>query len=112
MQLINLHLGGRGIYKMFEGDAAHGMHNNVVFHPIELNKDSILGMLLPSGVVSSSLVQGTELVASGLTEVAKGPGGLVEAFEAERVIGVQWHPELDRTREAVYGHFVKMCERR
>lgn len=64
------------------------------WHQIEVDVGSRLGSILGTKLrVNSFHHQGAKEVV-GLVPVARSADGFVEAVEGEKIIGVQWHPEL------------------
>ena len=59
----------------------------------------VLSSLARCGTMAVSSVhrQGVVRLGSGLQVEARAPDGLVEAFSAGSVVGVQWHPEVMRS---------------
>ncbi|MBI5504359.1 MAG: gamma-glutamyl-gamma-aminobutyrate hydrolase family protein [Deltaproteobacteria bacterium] len=113
MQLLNVHLGGSLCQRLPLGAApvsrtttagiAHGGCGEVVSHPIRVEPHSFLASLVgASATVSSSHRQAVASVAPGLRVCARAADGVIEAIEGDDVLGVQWHPEIDDTAEAVY----------
>lgn len=76
-----------------------------VGHPVELATGSVLGSLLGSGSVVSSLHhQGVATLGANWRATAWSADGLVEGAEwGDRTVGVQWHPELDASGPALFG---------
>jgi putative glutamine amidotransferase len=74
-------------------------------HPVDLAAGSVLGSLLASGSVVSSLHhQGVATLGAGWRATAWSADGLVEGAEwGDRTLGVQWHPELDASGPALFG---------
>jgi putative glutamine amidotransferase len=74
-------------------------------HPVDVTAGSVLGSLLGSGSVVSSLHhQGVATLGAGWRPTAWSADGLVEGAEwGDRTVGVQWHPELDASGPALFG---------
>jgi len=115
MQLLNVHLGGSLAQRLPSERPAqtpasgvalgtgHGGDGQVVRHRIEVEPRSLLASLVgPEAQVSSSHRQAVDRVAPGLRVGAVADDGVIEAIEGDTVLGVQWHPEIDETAEAVY----------
>lgn len=114
MQLLNVHLGGSLVQRLPSASTpspanaigaglAHGGGGEVVRHRIEVEAHSLLASLLgKSALVFSSHRQAVSRVGQGLRACAFAADGVIEAIERDDVLGVQWHPELDDTAEAVY----------
>jgi putative glutamine amidotransferase len=111
MQLLNLHLGGTLFPDLHEappGALDHGGAGRVVEHEVALVPGTRLAARLGARArVASSHRQAVERLAAGLRPGAHAPDGVLEAFEAEAALGVEWHPELDATARAVYGELVR-----
>ena len=77
-------------------------------HKVALESDGILRPISDSGMeaVNSLHQQGVSRLAEDLTVEARATDGLIEAFRLSRndrfVLGVQWHPEWEVTRNQFY----------
>lgn len=115
MQLLNLRLGGTLLEDLREvGDATldHGGSGRVVAHDVSIAKETGLRAALGERArVASSHHQAVARLALGLRATAHADDGVVEAFEGEGLLGVEWHPELDTTAAAVYGWLVEEARR-
>jgi putative glutamine amidotransferase len=80
-----------------------------VGHPVEVAAGSVIGSLLGSGSVVSSLHhQGIATLGAEWRATAWTEDGLVEGAEwGDRTVGVQWHPELDASGPALFGWLLK-----
>jgi len=111
MQVMNVALGG-SLYQDLDtqrpGSLPHrpkegdppSMHRVQVESKSRLAK--ILGELLEFEV-GSTHHQAVKVLGKGLIVNASSPDGLIEGIElpdSPKVIGIQWHPEKDRTSEA------------
>lgn len=107
MQLVNLRLGGtlHDDVRTALGDAVdHGGSGRIAAHDVTLADATALGAALGRRVrVASSHHQAVARLAGGLRAAASADDGALEAFEGERLLGVEWHPEQDATAGAVYG---------
>ena len=119
MQLLNLHAGGT-LRMDLAGTVAnaidHGGGGRVCEHDVATREGTSLRALLGAGArVASSHRQAVDRVAAGFRVAATAPDGVVEAIEPEdgsALLGVEWHPESDATRAAVYGWLVRRIEER
>lgn len=100
-QVLNVALGGT----LDQHRAGHdeGERYNEAVHPVRLEPASRLAALVGASTlqVNSLHRQAMDCVADSARAVALAPDGTVEAIEvtaADRVLGVQWHPELLRHR--------------
>jgi len=105
-QLINVALGGT-LYTDLATDIdsilAHDQHNERLrepAHPVSPVPGSIVARWCRTErafMVNSAHHQAVRDLAPGCTVAATSPDGVIEAYECEggRVVGVQWHPELD-----------------
>ena len=68
---------------------------NIPVHKVKLEKDSHLYKMFGKTEIEVNSLhhQGVKKVGNGLQATAICEDGLVEAVEAEKIIGVQWHPE-------------------
>lgn len=109
MQLLNLRLGGTlhaDLRAALPGAVDHGGSGRIAEHEIELGVHTALAALGGRAKVASSHQQAVSQLALGLRATARSVDGVVEAFEGEDLLGVEWHPELDATAPAVYGWIV------
>lgn len=114
MQLVNVTLGGTLHQKLPEGEFLKHIdfidkdvdefsleNMKECFHDVIFEKDGVLynAYKKPTMRVNSYHHQGVDRLGEGLRIEARSPDGLVEAFsdQPRRVLGVQWHPELDLT---------------
>lgn len=110
MQLMNLHFGGTLCTDLRQrGGLDHGGGGRSTRHAVSLSSTSILRGTGTLPEVSSSHRQGVADVAPGFTATAWAPDGLVEAIERPGLLGVEWHPESDATRDLVYSRFVALA---
>lgn len=97
IQILNVALGGTLIVDLEEsGYENHSLTEREYdyAHPITITPSSELADLLPGVEMANSLHhQAIEEPAPGLEVVARSPDGVIEAVEAEGLLGVQWHPE-------------------
>lgn len=115
MQLLNLRLGGTlhaDLRKTIDTAVDHGGSSRVVAHDVAIAEETILRAALGERTqVASSHHQAVARLALGLRATAHADDGVLEAFEGEGLLGVEWHPELDRTAPAVYGWLVEEARR-
>ncbi|HEX2882811.1 MAG TPA: gamma-glutamyl-gamma-aminobutyrate hydrolase family protein [Polyangiaceae bacterium] len=112
MQLLNLHFGG-SLYRSVVDEVlevtSHGGQGEYVEHDVSRVEASTLLQRLPTQfVTNSSHGQAVCDVAPGFSITARAADGVIEAIEdaSRGLFGVEWHPETDATRDAVYGQFV------
>jgi len=107
MQLLNLRLGGTlhpDVRSAVGAGVDHGGAGRIAEHEIALGEGTALGAALGGRTrVASSHHQAVARLALGLRAAARADDGVIEAFEGERLLGVEWHPEQDATAPAVYG---------
>lgn len=95
MQLINVLLGGT-LWEDLGTELANGAHTDGQMHGVKIAGGSWLRPLFGGeATVNSYHHQSCRRLAPGLTEAARAPDGIIEAFchETLPVYGVQWHPE-------------------
>lgn len=84
-------------------------------HWIEVNANSHLHSLLGSKIeVNSYHHQGIKELAPNLKASAHSEDGLIEAFETDGILAVQWHPERMTSLpqfQALFNDFVSKCRR-
>jgi putative glutamine amidotransferase len=107
MQLLNLRLGGTlhaDVRSAVAGAVDHGGSGRVARHEIVIDERTALaGALGARAQVASAHHQAVARLALGLRAAARAGDGVIEAFEGEGLLGVEWHPEQDATAPAVYG---------
>ena len=102
MQFINVFYGGsiHQDIKALLPDAAD--HEGGCVHGVKVSTDTVFGDFSEKSEfkVKSYHHQAINRVGEGLRVNALAPDGIVEGFESGdgRVMGFQWHPELERTR--------------
>lgn len=121
VQLLNVAFGGT-LVEDLGSDSFHKDHtpaDQMVEHPVMLVAETRLRELLGTGeaTVMSSHHQAVDELGEGLIVSALAEDGIVEAIEVpasergEWILGVQWHPEHDRTPEgqlaALLGGFLR-----
>jgi putative glutamine amidotransferase len=109
MQLLNLRLGGTlhpDLRAALPEAVDHGGAGRVAEHEVTIAEESALAALGARAKVASCHHQAVSRLALGLRAVARAEDGVLEAFEGEGVLGVEWHPEQDATAPAVYGWLV------
>lgn len=115
MQLLNLRLGGtlHTDLRSAAGTAVdHGGSGRLAEHEVALAEASALRAVLGARArVASSHHQAVARLALGLRAVAHARDGVLEAFEGEGLLGVEWHPEHDATAPAVYGWLLAEARR-
>lgn len=115
MQLLNLRLGGtlrENLLGAEDTPVDHGGSGRVVAHEIEIAEQAVLRTALGARTpVASAHQQAVARLALGLRATARASDGVLEAFEGEGLLGVEWHPELDATGPAVYGWLVEEARR-
>lgn len=107
MQLLNLRMGGTLHLDLRRAAGAvvdHGGGGRLAWHEIEVAEDSVLRAALGARAhVASAHLQAVDRLGAGLRAAARAADQVIEAFEGEGLLGVEWHPEQDATASAVYG---------
>jgi len=117
-QIINVALGGT-VRNLRKEEDVKGYHLVLTGHAVDLASDSQLAEIL--GVTSLTKVvslHGNAVgePAPGIRIAATGPGGVVEAIEADPasgrgwIVGVQWHPELTLDEEVQHKVFKALID--
>jgi putative glutamine amidotransferase len=116
MQLINVHFGGslhQDVASLDDCQLDHGGRGKVTHHALKIKEGSFLFPLLGGEAeVCSTHCQAVKSVAPDFSVAAVSEDGFVEAIERGSTIAVEWHPEADRTGEAIYSLFVERARRR
>ncbi|MDR0921677.1 MAG: gamma-glutamyl-gamma-aminobutyrate hydrolase family protein [Lactobacillales bacterium] len=105
MQILNVAYGGTlyqdlSLYENYKVKHLQAPTKEIfTTHTVRIEKESTLGNFLPEIYqVNSYHHQAIKVLGSGLRPIAESPDGLIEAVESEnagqRVLGVQWHPEM------------------
>lgn len=109
MQMLNVAMQG-SLYLDLDCLGYHHTHDaqSSYDHELELLGDSYLSKFMrPCDQVNSYHHQAVDKVGDGLQVIAKAPDGIIEAIAGERMLGVQWHPELlaDETSRKIFDFF-------
>ena len=118
-QILNVAMGGRVRNLRLEPEIKE-QHFVLKGHPVDLTDDSelakIFGVTRLEKVVS---LHGNAVAepAPGARIAATGPGGIIEAIEADSadkkgwVIGIQWHPEMTLDKQVQHKVFETLVDR-
>ncbi len=115
-QLMNVVLGGT-LYQDIPAQVDTVIKHSGFDHRIGVEKGSVLYELFgqDSLTVNSSHHQAVKDPAPGIRITAHAPDGIVEAYEYENVLAVQFHPErmvqTDASWLALFKHFVEMTRK-
>lgn len=113
MQLLNVCFGGTLVQDVRTSNPRaldHGGGDKITNHAIAIEPGTMLSTLLgESAMVSSCHHQAIARVGDPFRVSARSGDGIIEALEWEHVLGVEWHPEIDATAEAIY-RFVVLPE--
>ncbi|MDD4691553.1 MAG: gamma-glutamyl-gamma-aminobutyrate hydrolase family protein [Eubacterium aggregans] len=89
---------------------------SIAVHIIHLREGNILKEIIGRSDISVNSLhhQGIKFLGTGLTSQATSNDGLIEAFSIDAIdfgIGVQWHPEMLKTKDSdnLFGAFIKAC---
>ncbi len=118
-QILNIALGGT-VRNLRKEQEVKNLHLTLSGHAVELNPDSKLAETL--GVTHLAKVislHGNSVgkAAAEVTIAATGPGGVIEAIEADSagqkgwIVGIQWHPELTLDKQVQQKVFKSLVER-
>ena len=118
-QMLNVALGGT-VRNLRVEPSVKELHFDLTGHAVDLLPDSALAEIL--GVTHLPKVislhgQAVGELGTGVRIAATGPGGVVEAIEADApagrgwMIGLQWHPELTLDKEVQHKVFKALVER-
>ena len=118
-QIINVALGGT-VRNLRKDEDVIGRHLVLKGHAVKLVPDSNLAETLGVGRLAKVVsLHGNSVAepAPGVRIAATGPGGVVEAIEADTaggrgwIVGIQWHPELTLDDEVQHKVFKALVER-
>ncbi len=117
MQFINVFCGG-SIYQDIKALLPDALcHEGGEVHGVAVLPDTVFGGFAEEREfeIKSYHHQAVNRVGEGLRVSALAPDGIVEGFESAdgRVMGFQWHPELERTRlsELIFTRFLREAAR-
>jgi len=118
-QIINVAMGGRVRNLRLEPEIKK-QHLVLRGHPVDIAPDSelaaIFGVTHLEKVISLHGNSVAEL-APGVRIAATGPGGIIEAIEADSagnkgwIIGIQWHPEMTNDKQVQHKVFNTLVDR-
>ena len=108
-QLMNVVLGG-SLYQDIPDQLPDNVGHGGTTHKIGIEAGSILASLFgtDSLEVNSTHHQAVKDLAPGLTVTAHSPDGIVEAYEGDNLIAVQFHPEKLVRTDAKWLAFFKL----
>jgi putative glutamine amidotransferase len=112
MQLLNVHYGGtlyQDIKDDYHSDLFHGSITKPVVHEVTFESDFLSYRQGEKERGTHIHHQAVDRLASGFQVAARAKDGGIEAMIGHGHVGVQWHPELDASGQAVYGAFVRSC---
>ncbi len=114
-QLLNVAFGGT-LYQDLEKERDSSInHRNLdkpytASHDVELTEGTRLYSMIGEKYIGVNSLhhQGVNALGFGLTASAYAPDGLVEAFECEKTLGVQWHPEaMGDCMDTIFKDFIE-----
>ena len=89
----------------------HNYHKGKLSHRVKIAEDSFLDHIYHKKemMVNSYHHQAVKDLGEGLKVSAYSDDGLIEAFEAEKIIAVQWHPEkIFEYQKELFTYFINM----
>lgn len=112
MQLLNVYYGGslyQDLPSQFKQDQLQHVQVSsfdIPVHRIEVEPTSHLHTITGSSLMVNTFHhQGIKVLGEGLRAVATTADGLIEAFEAENILALQWHPETMLPRDPISQQF-------
>ena len=114
-QLLNVAFGGT-LYQDLQKERDSSINHRAietpytVAHEVQLSEGSRLYSILKEKYIGVNSLhhQGINTLGFGLTPSAYAPDGLIEAFEGNGILGVQWHPEaMGNAMEVLFKSFVE-----
>lgn len=112
MQLLNVHYGGtlhQDIKDDYHSELFHGSIAQPVVHDVTFETDFLSYHQGQTEQGTHIHHQAVDKLAPGFQVAARAKDGGIEAMAGHGHVGVQWHPELDASGDAVYGAFVRAC---
>ena len=117
-QLMNIMLGG-SLYQDIPSQVAEPVQHSESVHKIGIEPGSVLAALYgtDSLLVNSFHHQAVKVPAPGIRITARSADGLVEAYEADNIIALQFHPEkllVDEGEQQwleLFRYFIDRCRK-
>ena len=89
----------------------HTSENGLIKHNITVEKNSFLYSLYgEKSLVNTIHHQAINKVADGFKVTAIAEDGTIEAIENGKLIGIQWHPEVDLEFN-IFRKFLELCDK-
>ncbi|WP_454968851.1 gamma-glutamyl-gamma-aminobutyrate hydrolase family protein [Gemella sanguinis] len=107
LQSLNVYFGG-SLKQHIEN---HTSENGLIKHNITVEKDSFLYSIYgEKSLVNTIHHQAINKVADGFKVTAIAEDGTIEAIENGKLIGIQWHPEVDLEFDT-FRKFLELCDK-
>ena len=107
LQSLNVFFGGT-LKQHIEN---HTSENGLIKHNITVEKNSFLYSLYgEKSLVNTIHHQAINKVADGFKVTAIAEDGTIEAIENSKLIGIQWHPEVDLEFN-IFKKFLELCDK-
>ena len=107
LQSLNVYFGGT-LKQHIEN---HTSENGLIKHNITVEKNSFLYSLYgEKSLVNTIHHQAINKVAGGFKVTAIAEDGTIEAIENGKLIGIQWHPEVDLEFN-IFKKFLELCDK-
>lgn len=107
LQSLNVFFGGT-LKQHIEN---HTSENGLIKHNITVEKNSFLYSLYgEKSLVNTIHHQAINKVADGFKVTAIAEDGIIEAIENGKLIGIQWHPEVDLEFN-IFKKFLELCDK-
>ena len=107
LQSLNVYFGGT-LKQHIEN---HTSENGLIKHNITVEKNSFLYSLYgEKSLVNTIHHQAINKVADGFKVTAIAEDGTIEAIENSKLIGIQWHPEVDLEFN-IFKKFLELCDK-
>ena len=107
LQSLNVYFGGT----LKQHIDNHTSENGLIKHNITVEKDSFLYSIYgEKSLVNTIHHQAINKVADGFKVTAIAEDGIIEAIENGKLIGIQWHPEVDLEFDT-FRKFLGLCDK-
>lgn len=107
LQSLNVYFGGT----LKQHIDNHTSENGLIKHNITVEKDSFLYSIYgEKSLVNTIHHQAINKVADGFKVTAIAEDGIIEAIENGKLIGIQWHPEVDLEFD-IFRKFLELCDK-
>lgn len=103
---------GGNLHQDIRNPIEHGGTGNKITHRVNIVHESSLFPVLGSKLeVASMHHQCIDRLASKFIRSAYSDDGVIEAIEAENILGLEWHPEADSSGLSIFPFFLSLIDK-